>query len=63
METWTIFEGRRAEHKQYAIGCDNCGAYGPSDLGQSGAEEAWNTRRLMDRALAVIAELEGKIAH
>ena len=62
VSSWTVFEGQPGEHKEYAVTCDNCGAAGPNDLYRDTAEEMWNLRRLMNRALAVIAELEAKIA-
>ena len=33
------------DHAEYAVMCANCGAFGPNDLGKSGAVEAWNMRR------------------
>lgn len=33
------------KHTEYAVLCLNCGAFGPNDLGRSGAIEAWNMRR------------------
>ena len=32
-------------HTEYAVMCLNCGAFGPNDLGKSGAVEAWDMRR------------------
>lgn len=32
-------------HTEYAVMCTNCGAYGPNDLGRSGACEMWDMRR------------------
>jgi len=32
-------------HKEYAVMCENCGAFGPNDLGESGAIKMWNLRR------------------
>ena len=32
-------------HMEYAVMCENCGAFGPNDLGQSGAVEMWDMRR------------------
>lgn len=45
------YDGARFEqldagsHKEYAVMCTNCGAFGPNDLGRSGALEMWNLRR------------------
>jgi len=38
-------EGSPGKHFEHAVMCLNCGAYGPNDLGESGAIEAWNMRR------------------
>ena len=32
-------------HKEYAVMCENCGAFGPNDLGEWGAVEMWDLRR------------------
>ena len=32
-------------HREYYVTCNNCGAVGPTDLGESGAVEMWNLRR------------------
>jgi len=40
------FENLNAEtHLEYSVMCTNCGAFGPNDLGKSGALEMWNLRR------------------
>lgn len=33
------------DHYEYAVMCLNCRAFGPNDLGKSGAVEMWNMRR------------------
>ena len=45
IESWTVYEGLPGEHPEYAVMCLNCGAFGPNDLGISGAEKMWNLRR------------------
>jgi hypothetical protein len=44
VESWTVGESR-GQHTEYAVMCLNCGAFGPNDLGESGAVEGWNMRR------------------
>ena len=34
-----------SQHYEYYVTCENCGACGPTDLGESGAIEMWNLRR------------------
>jgi len=46
MESWIAFESQPGEHAEYAVMCKNCSAFGPIDLGWSGAEKMWNLRRL-----------------
>lgn len=62
LSTFTALEGQRGEHKEYAIFCGNCGASGPNDLGQTGAEEMWNLRR-RDVAPDLLAACEAALAH
>ena len=40
IEDWPV-----GDHTEYAVMCLNCGAFGPNDLGRSGAIESWNMRR------------------
>jgi len=35
-------------HRLYWVMCNNCGAFGPNDLGKSGAVAMWNLRREYD---------------
>jgi hypothetical protein len=44
IEKWEVGEGR-GKHVEYAVVCENCGCFGPNDLGWSGAVEMWNMRR------------------
>lgn len=44
MESWQIGVHPNL-HREFAVMCENCGAFGPNDLGKSGAIEAWNMRR------------------
>jgi len=41
---WVVGTGNNT-HREHAVQCDNCGANGPNDLGESGAIEMWNMRR------------------
>ena len=63
LESWVVYEGHPGEHTEYAIMCCNCGAQGPNDLGQSGAEEMWDLRRpmyeLQQERDDLLAALEG----
>ena len=45
LQHWTVRDNGGRYHWEYAIVCGNCGAFGPSDLGESGAIEMWNMRR------------------
>ena len=52
-----VSEGRPAEHKECAVMCLNCGAFGPNALGYYSAEKMWNMRRELDDLASVISEL------
>ncbi len=43
IESWEI--ASNSPHTEYAVMCENCGAFGPNDLGKSGAMAMWNMRR------------------
>lgn len=45
IESWLVYPDAPSKHEEYAVVCGNCGAFGPNDLGKSGAEESWNLRR------------------
>jgi hypothetical protein len=66
VQDWKVNEGFPSEHKEYAVVCGNCGAFGPNDLGWSGAEEQWNTRRNLEaetKELMEAAEAALKLAN
>lgn len=43
------------DHYEYFVTCLNCGATGPNDLGESGAIEMWDMRRLQTEAETALA--------
>ena len=45
IEHWDVWNNPQFRHTEYAVTCENCGACGPNDLGESGAVEMWNLRR------------------
>ena len=60
IESWNVEGGDN--HTEYAVMCENCGAFGPNDLGKSGAIEMWNLRRPMNAATARAEQLEAELA-
>lgn len=45
-ENLSIETLQAGNHSEYAVMCKNCGSFGPNDLGQSGAVEMWDLRRV-----------------
>ena len=43
IESWVV--ASYSSYTEYAVMCENCGAFGPNDLGKSGAAVMWNMRR------------------
>jgi hypothetical protein len=41
----------------WIVWCRNCGAFGPNDLGWSGAIEMWNMRRPMNEVMGAVKGL------
>lgn len=60
LDSWIIGENTLSQHIEWSVVCQNCGACGPNDLGKSGAEEAWNTRRVSQ---PIDAELKASRSH
>lgn len=57
-ESLRIEELPAGNHKEFAVMCQNCGAFGPNDLGQSGAVEMWELRRISGPTLAAPDECD-----
>lgn len=56
LDSWIVGEDAPSQHIEWSVACQNCGAYGPNDLGKSGAEEAWNIRRsILPTAMQIYA--------
>jgi len=51
---YTRHAWNRTADVMWYVQCDNCGARGSSDLGESGACEAWNTRPLEAQLLEAL---------